>query len=182
MKNKKRLIIFAILIIIILIAGFFVIKYLKSQEKNVIEEYTPQEEINEEQFRQTIVSLYFLDKETKQVMPEARLVDVIEILNSPYEKLVQLLIEGPKNDKLQSVIPEGTKLLKAEINGECVTLDFSAELLNYNKEVENMKQHLINSIVNTLTELTEVNSVKILIDGNENNEFNEIYTRAKSEL
>ena len=110
------------------------------------------------------------------------MVDVIEILNSPYEKLVQLLIEGPKNDKLQSVIPEGTKLLKAEINGECVTLDFSAELLNYNKEVENMKQHLINSIANTLTELTEVNSVKILIDGNENNEFNEIYTRAKSEL
>ena len=36
---------------------------------------------------------------------------------------------------------------------------------------------MINSIVNTLTELTEVNKVKILIDGNENSEFNEIYER-----
>ena len=36
---------------------------------------------------------------------------------------------------------------------------------------------MINSIVNTLTDLNEVNKVKILIDGNENEEFKEIYTR-----
>ena len=58
-----------------------------------------------------------------------------------------------------------------------MVLDFSSEFLNYSKEDENEKTNLINSIVNTLTELTEVNQVKILIDGNENSEFNEIYTR-----
>ena len=30
-----------------------------------------------------------------------------------------------------------------------------------------------------MTELTEINNVKILINGNENSAFNEIYTRAK---
>ena len=34
----------------------------------------------------------------------------------------------------------------------------------------------INSLVNTLTQLTEVNKVKILINGNDNEEFNEVYT------
>lgn len=34
---------------------------------------------------------------------------------------------------------------------------------------------MINSIVNTLTQLTEVNQVKILIDGNTNDEFKDIY-------
>ena len=49
--------------------------------------------------------------------------------------------------------------------------------MNYNKETENGKENLINSIVNTLTELTEINEVKILINGQENPEFNEVYTR-----
>lgn len=38
-----------------------------------------------------------------------------------------------------------------------------------------MKENLINSLVNTLTQLNEVNSIKILIDGSENEEFSEIY-------
>ena len=44
---------------------------------------------------------------------------------------------------------------------------------------EKEKNNIINSIVNTLTELTEVNSVKILIDGQENSQFNETYQRKK---
>ena len=54
------------------------------------------------------------------------------------------------------------------------------EFLNYNKEDENVKENLINSLVNTLTQLNEVNSIKILINGAENEEFNEIYTLEKS--
>ena len=38
-----------------------------------------------------------------------------------------------------------------------------------------MKENIINSLVKTLTQLTEVNSIKILIDGEENVEFNEVY-------
>ena len=46
------------------------------------------------------------------------------------------------------------------MDGECLTLDFSEELLNYNKEDSKEKDNLINSIVNTVTELNEVNKVK----------------------
>ena len=103
--------------------------------------------------------------------------DIKEIISNPYEKLINLLIEGPKNDKNKKVIPENTTLNKIYLEQDCVVLDFSSEFLNYSKENEKEKLNVINSIVNTLTELTEVNHVKILIDGNQNEDFKEIYSR-----
>ena len=179
MKNKKIVIIFSVLLIILIIGGYFVIKYLKQKGESgeITEEYTPQEEISEEQLRQTIVTLYFLSKDTKEITPEARLVDIKDIITNPYENLINLLIEGPKNEKNQKVIPDNTKLNKTYMEGDCITLDFSQEILNYDKNDEKAKENMVNTIVNTLTELTEVNKVKILIEGNQNNEFNETYTK-----
>ena len=180
-KSKKIVIIFSCLLIVILIGGFLTIKHVKNlkDEENITYEYTPQEEISEEQARQTIVSLYFQSKETKELVPEARLIDIKEIINDPCDKLVQLLIDGPKNEKEEKIIPENTKLNKSYMDDDCVVIDFSNELLNFNKTEEKAKENLINSLVNTLTQLTEVNNVKILIDGNENEEFNEIYSLNK---
>ena len=98
MKNKKIIVIFGCLLIIILIGGFFAISYVKNkkEEENIASEYTPQEEISDEQARQTIVSLYFQSKETKELVPEARLIDIKEIINDPCDKLVQLLIDARK--------------------------------------------------------------------------------------
>jgi spore germination protein GerM len=177
MKNKKIFNFFTVLLIIILIGGYLILNNLKIKNKTTtVEEYTPQEEITEEQLRQTIVSLYFQSKETKELVPEARMVDIKEIINTPYEKLISLLIEGPKNEKLEKNIPENTKLLQNYLEGDCIVLDFSIEFLNGNED-EKSKENKINSIVKTLTELTEINKVKILIEGKENSEFNEIYQR-----
>ena len=123
------------------------------------------------------MSLYFPDKETNSLKPEARLVNVKELMQSPYNILVEFLIQGPKNDKLCVVIPENTKLIKSSLEGECLVLDFSAEFLNYGKEDSSKKDLLINSIVNTVTELNEVNKVKFLIDGQVNDEFKDEYVR-----
>ena len=181
MKNKKIIILFSSLLIIILIGGYWGINYVKNkkQENNALEEFIPQEEISDEQVRQTIVSLYFISKETRELVPEARLIDIKEIINDPCDKLVELLIEGPKNEKEEKIIPDNTKFNKSYMDDDCVVLDFSNELLNYNKSEEMGKENLVNSLVNTLTQLTEVNKVKILIDGNENEEFNEIYSIKK---
>ena len=176
MKNKKIILLFLILLIAILVIGFFAIKYVKEKKSNEAEsEIVPEQEISEEQLRETIVSLYFPDKETNSLKPEARLVSVKELMESPYNVLIELLIEGPKNDKLKSIIPENTKLLNSFLEGECLTLDFSSELLNFDKEKD--KENLINSIVNTVTELNEVNKVKILINGQTSDEFGNEYVR-----
>lgn len=178
MKNKKIILLFLIILIIIFVVGFFAIKYVKEKkEEEVQSEYVPEEEISEEQLRETIVSLYFQDKETNMLKPEARLVNVKEIIQSPYNVLIELLIQGPKNDKLKNIIPENTKLINSSLEGECLVLDFSSELLNYNKEDDKAKDNLINSIVNTLTELNEVNKIKFLINGEVNSDFKDEYVR-----
>ena len=177
MKNKKIILIFSILLILVLIGGIFAIWFVKNKENSKVEEITPEEEISEEQLRQTIVTLYFVSNETNEIMPEARLIDIKEIIATPYEKLINLLIEGPKNEKAKKVIPEGTTLLKTFLEQDVITLDFSKEFLNYNKEDEKEKENLINTIVNTLTELTEINGVKIKIEGEEVEDFEGVYTR-----
>lgn len=184
MKNKKIIYIFTIALIVILIAGYFGIRYAKEKEKEknqFEEEFVPEEEITEEQERQTIVSLYFPNKDTEELMPEARLVDIKDIISNPYEKLVYLLIEGPKSDKAVKVIPENTKVLRTYMEGDCVILDLSKEFLNYSKDNQKQEKNMVNSIVNTLTELTEVNSVKFMIDGQVNEEFKDVYVREKQD-
>ena len=181
MKNKKNGIIFFVVLAVILIGGYFAIKYVKNKEiMTTVEEYVPEEEITEEQVRQTIVSLYFPNKESDELNPEARLIDIKEIINNPSERLMNLLIEGPKNDKNKKVIPDGTKLNKNYFEDDCVVLDLSGEFLNYSKDDEKQKNNMIDCIVNTLTELNEINKVKFLIDGNENEEFNGEYTRKQN--
>lgn len=178
MKNKKIVLSFVILVIIIFVVGFFSIKLIRNKKEDEVKnEYVPEEEISEEQLRETIVSLYFLDKETNMLKPEARLVNVKELIQSPYNILIELLINGPKNEKLKSIIPENTKLLNSSLDGECLILDFSSEFLNYNKDDSKEKENLIKSIVNTVTELNEVNKVKFLINGQTSDEFKDVMTR-----
>ena len=183
MEKAKIKIIFGVIAIVIVVVGVLVIKWLKdaNEENNtIVGDYTPEAEITEDQARQTIVSLYFPGKESHELMPEARLVDVKELMNIPYEKIINLLIEGPKNEKLEGVIPENTKVLKTYLDKDCLVIDLSKDFLNFDMEKENAKENLINSIVNTLTELTEVNSIKFLIEGNENEQFKDTYVRINS--
>ena len=175
MKNKKIIIItFIALVSIIIVIGVLSIKYVKNKKKN---EYVPQEEISEEQDRQTIVKLYFLDKETNTLKTEVRMVNIKDLTKTPYEILLKLLIEGPKNEKLEKILPEDTKILNVSIEKDCLSIDFSDEILNYDKKNDKGKENLIYSIVNTLTELKEVNRIKIIINGEKNQEFAEEYIR-----
>lgn len=173
--NKKKIITIILLVLgIVIIGGYLIYSNTqnKEDENNVqINDYTPQEEITEEQLRKTIVSLYFNNKETNTLMPEARLIDVKLLAENPYEELVNLLIEGPKSDKLEKVIPEETKLNNAKIIGNVVCLDFSKEFIENHIGGAEEESKTIYSIVNTLIELNEVDSVKILIDGEENKSF-----------
>lgn len=167
---KKKLIIIISIIIILLIICFFVFKDKFIKKEEVIEEYTPEQEISDEQLRETIVTLYFENTENKNLNPEARKIDANNLINNPYEYLINLLIEGPKNEKLKNIIPEGTKLKTVKLEGEILIIDFSKEFTNANME-EIDEENIINEILFTVSQLNEVNGIKILIDGEENKCF-----------
>ena len=179
MKNKKILFLLILVLIIILTILFFIVKSFNSenQSSEKIQEYTPAEEISEAQFRETTVSLYFLDKNSNTLKSEGKLIDSALLLQNPYKELINLLIKGPSNDNLSKVFPDNTQVLDAYIQNGCVTIDFSEEILNF--ENEEQQYNIINSILNTLTQLNEVNSIKILVNNEISNSFTEEYTKSK---
>lgn len=173
MKINKKLIISIIIILIIVGVAIWYFFFNDGNKQNEISEIIPEEEISEEQMRQTIVSLYFYNSNTKSLVPEGRLIDVKELVEEPYKKLMELLIEGPQNESLSKTIPEGTIINKIELKGDILYLDLSKEFVDNHSGGEEMESATIYSIVNTMTNLTEVNAVKILIDGEENKAFND---------
>ena len=168
--NKKVWIILVSLLIIAII-GIGVYLFIINQEPVPENEIQPQEEISDEQMRQTIVTLYYQNKETNELTAEGKIVDVKTLFTDPYTTLINLLMENPKNEKLKSTIPTDTKILKAELKGDIVYIDFSKEFIENHQGGLDEENATIYSIVNTLTELNEVSGVKILVNGKENQSF-----------
>lgn len=159
-----------ILVCVALVISLSIYFVKKNKVKNEVE-YEPQEEISLEQERKTLVSLYFINKTSKEPQAEARLIDVKDLVKEPYITLINLLIEGPKNDNLEKIIPDGTVVNSASLKNDILVIDFNNSFINVSGE-ENEK-NVIKTIVKTLTELTEVNGIKILIDGEEGKAFSD---------
>ena len=181
-KNKKRLIAIIVAIIII-IAVYFIFQNISIEKQegdvNNYQDYTPEEEISDEQLRQTKVILFFANAETGELETEIKIVDAKILIEKPYKELVALLIKGPQSSSLKSIIPEGTVLHDVTIENTCAIINVSNEFLNYENEENKLK--IINSIVNTLTNLKEVQSVKFLINGEQNEKFPDEYVKAKKQ-
>ena len=182
MKNKKIFTLLICVLIIILISLYFITKNFNNktstEENNTLSEYTPEEEISSAQLRETIVTLYFADSNNGELKNEGKLIDSASLVQNPYKKLVELLLEGPQSQNLCKVFPENTQILDAKLENDCILLNFSEDILNFKDE--NEKYNIINSLLNTLCNLNEVNSVKILVNNNNNENFNEQYTKTEA--
>ena len=118
-----------------------------------------------------MISLYFVNKTTRNVEPEARMLDVKTLIKDPYTVIINMLIDGPKNENHDNVIPEGTTLIGTSLEGDTLKINFSSEFVENHIGGKEEEQKTIECLVNSLTELTEVNGVKILIDGEEDKAF-----------
>lgn len=173
MKIKKSFFIVIIFVIIFIILGLVFLFKNKTNFKseNQISEFTPQAEMSEDDLRKTIICLYFKNIETNSLIAEARCIDVKNLYENPYSYLVNLIISGPENEKLESPIPEGTKINACYIEGNTVIVDLSKEFVDNTPSGIEEESMAVYSIVNTLTELNEVSNVKILINGEANKSF-----------
>lgn len=173
--NKKKIfsiILIAIIIIVIVIAW----SYFNSDEQviNNVNEIIPSEEISDEQLRTTIVSLYFVNKENGELEKESRRIDSKKLLQNPYEEILNLWLEGSENKNLTTGCSKDTKINKIEIEKNCAKVDLTKEFINMENKEGIKEIKIVYCIVNNLTELNEIDSVKILIDGEENVYLNNI--------
>ena len=113
---QKWIILFVIFIILILTTIIVL-------NVDIETEYTPETEIEETELRKTIITLYFINKDTKEMVKESRLIDSKMLIINPYEEVLKMLISGPENTIYQS-LKEFT-----EIN--------SIKILVENQEIQN---------------------------------------------
>ncbi len=173
--QKKFLIIIAIIISLIIIGVTF---FILNQDNS---EIVPENEIENTDLRKTIISLYFQDKESKSLKVETRLIDSKNLLKTPYKTLIEMLINGPENNLFETAIPTDTKVISTELNGNCLIVNLSKEFLNNSGDAI-QKSNSLYQIINTMTELTEVNSVKFIIEGEENEGFSQDGISLKNEF
>ncbi len=173
--NKRKMIIIFVIVLLVLLVGLTIFYFINKSNtvNNEITEYTPQEEMSDDEMRKTIVSIYYKNIETNTLVPESVCIDVKELTENPYTKLLNLLLAGPSNSKLECPIPENTKINNTYLSGDIVYVDFSPEFINNAPSGIEEESLIIYSVVNTLTELNEVDGVKFLINGEDNLGFSD---------
>lgn len=79
--------------------------------------------------------------------------------------VMEELLRGPYSPELSSALPEGTGLLSCATEDGVCTVDLSAEFYDARPETALGERLAVYSIVNSLTALPQVDSVRILVEG-----------------
>lgn len=120
--------------------------------------------IIKEPVEKKIVSLYYANSNADKVVAEKREVEIS--IGTQIEKLVfEELQKEPKSEGLHAAIPKGTKLLSASTEGGILTLNLSREFVDNSPGGSAGELMTLYSIINTMTELPDINKVQFLIEG-----------------
>lgn len=114
------------------------------------------------------VKLYFTDEKRECLYGEERLLEIKDNKDAEYQ-VVEELLAGPDEKKLVSAIPSGTKLIQTNTENGICYVNFSSAFLNKNGAGE-LTAAQVYAVVNSLTELDEVSSVQIYVEGQKVNE------------
>ena len=107
------------------------------------------------------VTLYFTDKEGKNLVAETREISGVEGLA---RATMEELIKGPQGKDLKATIPTGTKLLDINIKADGKGIvDLSRDLKSKHSGGSTAEMLTIYSIVNTFAQFDTVEEVQILV-------------------
>ncbi|MBR4131803.1 MAG: GerMN domain-containing protein [Oscillospiraceae bacterium] len=112
----------------------------------------------------TPVMLYFSDPDGRYLTGEPDHLPDGETVN-PRDYIVERLIEGPASGELRPTIPEGTRLLGTFIANRVCVVNFSEEFLSNRPRSALEERMTVYSVVDSLTQLDEVDAVDIRVDG-----------------
>lgn len=110
------------------------------------------------------ITLYFPDKETGMLNKEERTVKVTD--QQPVAQyIINELIAGTENERYNQSLNKATTLLSVDTYGDLCFVNFKADFLEKNSGNEEKERLAIYSIVNSLTELSNIKRVQFLMDG-----------------
>jgi len=110
------------------------------------------------------LNLYFTNESGNKLVAEKREVQVTGQVAAMERMVINELLAGPKEKGNYATLPKNVKVISVQVkNGICyVNLDAT-----FVKDALNISEHVaVYSLVNSLVELSTVNKVQIMIDGN----------------
>jgi len=157
-----------------------------TSKDNIEEDLTPASSLSIDEEEAAVLNekvpviLYFGDEQQTKLIKEIRYVDIKEAKKGAEtlaSVLVKELIKGPKAEGLTPLIPEGTSLRSpVTIADRIATVDFTKEFIENHPGGKTLAELTIYSIVNTLTEMKEIERVKITINGKTTKNFKDNVT------
>jgi hypothetical protein len=122
------------------------------------------------------IHLYFANADNTKLKLEVRYIPLSEAkksVNNLASIIVKELIKGPgQGSDLKPTIPSGVQLRSpVSINAGIATVDFSKEFIDNHPGGSTAEKLTIYSVVNSLTELKEIEKVKFTINGKTQKDF-----------
>lgn len=111
------------------------------------------------------VTVYYSDQEQRYLIGQ-------ELSVAPYSPeelpltLLELLMTPPSGNGLRTALPEGTRFLSAVAAEGLCTVEVSSEFETLLSDSQTGQLLTLMSVVNTLTELENIDRVEFLVDGN----------------
>ncbi len=110
------------------------------------------------------LKVYYSDRSLRYLLSTTRQVEAGQTDHLP-DYIVGCLIAGPTDDVMQQVMPEGTKLLGTAVDDGVCTLNFNQAFYDNRPDSEAEERVLIYSIVNSVTALSGIHTVRFEIEG-----------------
>lgn len=177
---KKTIIIAICIIMIISISGCLktrdkALEQIKEDELRPVSSILLSEEDALRLNEKLQVRLYFADQDGTRLVKEIRYIDMNDAKQGTEQQatlLVKELVKGPSNSTLKSTMPEGASLRSPiKVENRTATVDMTKEFVDNHPGGKEAEEMTIFSIVNTLTELKDIETVKFLINGKTQKEF-----------
>ncbi len=125
------------------------------------------------QMPDTSFKIYFSNEDSEFLVPERRNINISS--GDTAEKLIiEELMKGPKEASHFRTIPQEAKLLSIETKDGVCFVNFSKEFVDKFSGGTAEQQLAIYSIVNSLAELSTVERVQFLIEGEKKEEFHDM--------
>lgn len=107
------------------------------------------------------ITLYFSDNQAQNLKSEMRQISIKHL----YKNVVQELIKGPNSNKLVKTVPEGTELIDLKLEDNILVLNFNSKFRKNHWGGSTGEIITVYSIVNTLSQFSEVDQVLFLLEG-----------------
>lgn len=177
---KKNILIAIIIIAILLISGCMkttdkAMQQLQEDEVSPVSSIVLTEADARRLNEKLPVTLYFSNQDGTGLINEIHYLSMDDAKQGTEQLaslLVKELVKGPSNSELKATIPEGAALRsQVKVENRTATVDMTKEFVDNHPGGKEAEEMTIFSIVNTLTELKDIETVKFLINGKEQKEF-----------